>query len=159
MPVNSHVKTILAIIIVVVVGVVMYFVIPDGSTTNREGNVEITVREVNLAKANTTAEKIPKGFPAAIPVLDERVVESYSSHYKDRGYTQYTVAYETFDDPKSLVNLYEVFMQADGYDVTDSSFEGNISSIYGTKDDNDLSIVIMDRGDGDILVTLNYLQR
>lgn len=158
---SSQTTRIIWAIVAVIIIVILFFVLPGDSNKQdaEPTNVaDIEVKQVDLENAGNDSDKLPKGFPSDIPLTSENVVESYSSEYKDRGYTQHTVAFDTRDTISSLHALYETYMIAAGYEVTASSVDSSVASVSGTLDNDDLTVIVT-VSENTRRVTLNYLDR
>ncbi len=157
----SYTKTILAIVIIIAVGLVLYFLLlgsPGDLSETIEVSDGVVVEQVDLE--NTTgANRLPPGFPLDIPVNVDTIQESYSVDYNESGFTQHSLSYTTDDSIEGVYTTYKEYMENDGYDMSDTTLVADsIGSLYGAKDGNDLSVVVSVHSDG-TLVNLSYLER
>lgn len=157
---RSYTKTILAIVIIIAVGLVLYFLLP-GAPQDLGETIEVSegvvVERVDLEKT-TGANRLPPGFPLDIPVNVDTIQDSYTADYKDNGFTQHSLSYTTSDSIEGVYTTYLGYMESEGYDFSDQTLIDTLGSLYGTKDGNDLSAVMSLHSEG-TLVNLSYLER
>jgi hypothetical protein len=110
----------------------------EANLTNPE---EVVVRVTDLS-SQEAAERLPEGFPSGIPVETGSVTESIVSDYAARGMTQYTVSYTSTKGPVELFAEYERYMKAEGYEFSPQGIDAERGTLYGTKDNDDLSVVV-----------------
>lgn len=121
---------------------------PTPNTTTQaqtQKTTEVTVEKVDLTKAQGDA-RLPKGFPADIPVDATGAFESYTADYPTQHATQYTVSYATQKTVKDAYDLYLSYMTKNGYTFRPDGKDAKNGFLYGTKDNNDLSILVSSKG-------------
>lgn len=116
------------------------------------------VSRVDLSSATDEFGMLPEGFPWSIPVDSMNITDSYTIDYDARGVTQYSVTYNTDISISEKYKMYKEFMIADGYTLTTDSSDGDVSSLYGTRDDSELSIIIDEVAD-ETRVQITYLEK
>ena len=164
---HTSIKKLLTLIVVAVVVVVGALVLANvkkkdkevakiqGTQNSPEG---VKVSHVDLAKASTPKEKIPQGLPSGIPLETNNVRESYSAEYQDLNAIQYTVVFTTNSSVAEKFQEYVTYMKSQGYQITHQDKDAAVKYVYGSKDNDDLSVVISRQGES-TQVQLTYLDR
>lgn len=130
--------------------------LPSGVKTERVGDT--VYKRVNLQKADS---KLPEGLPERLPVETAMAQESYSSHRDGREAALISYAYLSTKTPKQVYDEYHSYMVSNQYGITSQSVGSEVDdvlTIEGTKDGNDLSVVITNVG-GAARVQISYLKR
>lgn len=126
----------------------------DGATPEA-----VIVRTTDLSQQEA-ALRLPAGFPAGIPVEAASITESIASDYAARGMTQYTVSYISAKGPAELFAEYERYMKGEGYQFGERGIDAETGSLYGTKDNDDLSVVVQAaQGLAGSMVQIAFLDR
>jgi len=116
-----------------------------------------TVRNVDLTQ-KTNRDQLPLGFPKNIPVdTSSRLTQSYVLAFPERNMSQYTAGFTTKETVVSQYKLYLDFMTNSGYLFAADGKNLN-TSLYGTKDNDDLSVVFSNQN-GITNVSISYLDR
>jgi hypothetical protein len=158
----NHSVIVLIIIALVLIGVV-YFLLkkpssPDGTNQEEVTKENVVVKNTNLSAAGAPEQKLPFGFPKSIPVELDGIVESYSAEYPERSIMQYTISFGTDDSTDTAFSEYSSFMKKNGYVFIENGENKAAGYLYGTKDNDDLSITISAQN-GRTLVQMSYLDR
>ncbi len=131
------------LIVLVSIILVVYFY----STSKKQAPAPITapvvVAPVNIPEPVKTdfGEKLPVDFPTNIPIeKGAKVNQSYSLDYT--GQEQLTIVFPSVKTIKQNYDLYTAFLKKDGWTVSNKYESENVSSLYGTKENNDINITI-----------------
>jgi len=131
---------------------------PPVTTENQpQKTTEVKVSKVDLTTAQGDA-RLPQGFPTDIPVETTGAFESYIADYPTQNATQYTISYTTTKSVKDTYALYLAFMTKADYTFRPDGKDAKNGFLYGTKDNNDLSIVVSTKGT-QTSVQMTYLKR
>ena len=159
---SSNRNPVLLVIFLIVIAIIVFFIIRGGilDTNSKELITQtskggVVTSFVNLAVARNEEEKYPPGFPTFIPVEVDGVKESYSMNYEEQNSFQYSLSYLSKKTISEKFMEYESFMTQSGFDVKK---DPENFLLFGTKSNDDLSIVITSREEG-TFVTLTYLDR
>lgn len=125
--------------------------------TTKTTTTEVKVDKVDLTTAQGNA-RLPQGFPTDIPVETTGAFESYTADYPTRNFTQYTVSYTTTKSVKDTYALYLSYMTKAGYTFRSDGKDEKHGFLYGTKDNNDLSVVVTPKGT-ETSVQMSYLKK
>lgn len=125
--------------------------------TTKTTKTEVKVDKVDLTTAQGDA-RLPQGFPTDIPVETTGAFESYTADYPTRNFTQYTVSYTTTKTIKDTYALYLSYMTKAGYTFRSDGKDEKHGFLYGTKDNNDLSVVVSAKG-SETSVQMSYLKK
>jgi len=129
---------------------------PVGETQTAPKEVT-TVNSTDLAQ-KSDRDQLPAGFPSDIPVdTTNKLSQSYVLAFPDRGVNQYTVEFNTKLSAQAQYKTYLDFMTANGYTFGESGKNAN-ASLYGTKNNDDLSVVFSSQN-GVTTVSISYLDR
>jgi hypothetical protein len=137
--------------------------IPSTNTTNESLQTgftkeNVTVLKTNLSKSAGTS-KVPAGLPNDIPIETANVTESYTAIYPDKGFTQYTISFITSRTVALTLSDYSSYMKKAGYTMMANIGSNKVHNyLYGTKNNNDLSVVV-NLSNGKTVVQLAYLKR
>jgi len=122
----------------------------------------ITKENVNVSKVENTdatgIKNILEKFPKDIPVDIERVGESYSSDYSDRGVTVSSISYVSAKEKLDLYIQYQAYLIDNHFVIDAASDNAEQGTIIGTKDNDDLSIAISENN-GLRMVRLAFTDR
>jgi len=164
-------KIIFIVIGIVVVLALLYFFMPKGAPQNVDqteqqqqveeqevNNVDISLNQVDVENTENDIDKLPKGFPTDIPVELANITESYSTDYKDAGFVQKSLVYTSEKSVAKLFSEYETFMKDSGYEISDSTTDEGYAYLYGSKNGDDLSVVL-EGSDGSTIASITYLDR
>ena len=127
------------------------------STPAPQKQVTVDVQKVDLS-TKTGAARLPQGFPTDIPVDASNAVDSYTANYPAQKATQYSVSYLTAKSIKDTYNEYLTYMTKTGYVLRPDGKDLAHGFLYGTYQNNDLSIVITTK-DTKTSVQITYLRR
>ncbi len=119
---------------------------PQNPTANTPVQEEVVVKKIDLTKATSPQEKIPQGFPTYIPIETGEAYESYSMDYPERNVTQYSLSYVTNASKAVKYKEYVDFMTKNGFEFTKDGKNESAGFLYGTKNGDDLTIVIASTG-------------
>ncbi len=87
------------------------------------------------------AERFPTDFPADIPVeKDVKFTQSYTLDYP--GQKQLTVVFDSAKTIKENYTFYQDFLEKNDWNIINSSEDGEISFLYGTKESMDMNVTI-----------------
>jgi len=130
-------------------------------TTNTENvqNETVNIERVDLSQAQTGADKLPKGFPALIPVETSDVFASDSQIYTDRtpNIVVYTVNYRTDKSVSEKYNEYLDYMTKSSFEFGANGKDEKNHVLAGTKSGNSLQVVISGSG-GKTIVQIAYTE-
>lgn len=126
---------------------------PPTSTTTPQQNTGST----SLSQIAKPLD-IPNGFPTDIPVEKANLTEGYSINYKDYNVTQYTVAYTSSKTKDALWTTYNSYLITNGYKLNSLVTNKAQGVMDGTKNKDELNIVITTRGTGSY-VQMTYVKR
>lgn len=110
---------------------------------------------------NKSTSKLPEGLPEGLPVETDMVEESYSSQRDGKGAELIAYTYLSTKSPREVYDEYHSYIVSNAYRITSQSVGTEMDEVLaleGTKDGNDLSIVIADAG-GAARVQISYLRR
>jgi hypothetical protein len=119
---------------------------------------EPVVHKLDVTAATTPEDKLPQGFPQDIPVNLETIVAGSTSAFTGRTYVQYSVSFLSDRTRAQEYQSYLSFMTNAGYEFGSAGRNPQQFSLYGTKDNDDLSITISEQS-GKTLVHIGYLDR
>lgn len=166
-PNNSSKKT---IPLLVGVFVVLLFIILGSTFVSKKdskptpeqvsgGNQEkVSVVKTDLKSVTDESQKIPQGLPGYIPVETKDAYESYIMNYEERNVTQYSVSYLTATSPSIKYKEYLDVMTKNGFIFSRDGKNESQGFLYGTKDNDDLTIVISKSG-SKTSVQISFLDR
>lgn len=117
-------------------------------------------QHVDLENAKTPEAKLPQGFPVGIPVEAANIVEAYSVPITLNGQTlmQYTVSYTTEKSRQAKYDEYLSYMTRQGYDFGGRGQDARNFTLYGIKDNDDLSVAVSPQEVGN-LVQISFIDR
>jgi biopolymer transport protein ExbD len=122
-----------------------------------------TKERVQVTQFDTTtnqSDKLPNGFPQGVPVETATITESIRSEYADRQAVQLQVSFLSQRGPVELFSEYQDYMTRESWDFGSQGLNPEAGSLYGTKEGDDLSVVISSAGTGSgTLVQIGYLDR
>lgn len=159
---SQNIKTISAVIVIVLILVAGYFLF--GKNRSPEG-VNQQVTGGNDQEPMVVVEKtplvngvlsIPTGFPEDIPIERSGILESATTQYPDQNAKQLSVSYRSSRTVTQKYAEYKNYISRAGYDVTEGDASSAVRSIFGTKEGANLSVVITSSR-GRTLVQLSYL--
>jgi hypothetical protein len=99
---------------------------------------------------------IPAGFPSDIPLEADKVLESATTHYPNQNASQLSLNYQSSKTIAQKYAEYKAYMEQRGYQMTEDNTSSSVKSIFGIKDDTNLSVVISNTNEK-TLVQLSYL--
>ena len=156
-------KSMLVLIILLAIIVLAFLLMQnvtkeDGSQTQvlkTEENVE--VKEVDLT--TTFGEnRLPSGFPSDIIVDTASIVQSYTANFPDRKISQHTLSYISEKPAKTVFTEYLDSLKKVGFQFAPNGIDEGNMALYGSREGNDLSVVIS-KSNGQTLVQITYLAR
>lgn len=118
--------------------------------------VDYKIEKVDLTVAQGDA-RLPKGFPADIPVEIANIFESYTGEYQNPQATQYAVSYTTSKTVTGAYNLYLSYMTKAGYTFTPEGKDMENGYLSGNKDGNNLSVFVNTK-DTKTSVQISYVE-
>jgi len=126
----------------------------ETTVVNKQEGIQVTKTNV----AENGGSRLPKGFPADIPVEMATVVDSYKSFYEKVATTQYAVSYTSKKTRDELWSIYDKYMKDSGYTIQTQTSSKSLGQISGMKGDDSLSAIISSQK-GISLVQISYLDR
>ncbi len=131
---------------------------PTTEQVSGESQEKVTVVKTDLKTVTDESQKIPQGLPQYIPVETKDTYESYVMNYEDRNLTQYSVSYLTATSPSLKYREYLDVMTKNGFVFGKDGKNESQGFLYGTKDNDDLTIVISKSG-SKTSVQISFLDR
>jgi len=153
---NNHKGLFIALGVIILVVLVFFFIF-YGKSGSSDGEINVSLNEIDISSVSEE-EKLPEGFPKDVPVELSNIEDSYSAVYEDDGFTQNSITYTSSKTIAEIYSEYEGFMEDSGYEITDSSLASGVASLYASKDNDDLSVVIANVS-GLSTVSVSYLDR
>ncbi|MGB2580739.1 MAG: hypothetical protein WBC83_03515, partial [Minisyncoccia bacterium] len=102
---------------------------------------EQTVEKQNEQQKTDFGSEIPSDFPTDIPIEEGAEVEqSYNLNYT--GQNQLTIVFPSTKTVKENYALYSDFLEKQNWIVSNKYESEKLSSIYGTKESNDINVTI-----------------
>jgi hypothetical protein len=99
---------------------------------------------------------VPTGFPQDIPIEKEVILESAVTHYPEQNAEQLSLSYQSSKTIAQKYTEYINYIRQAGYDITEEDTSSPMKSIFGIREDANLSVAIS-RSEGQTLVQLSYL--
>lgn len=164
---SSLIKKIGALVVVTVVITGSAYLLSKTFVTNTDDNEKKAVQNdnriathVDLSKAKSPREKLPQGFPSAIPMEAENIIESYSVPMILGGQTavQYTVSYTTGQSRQAKYNEYLKYMTDRGFDFGSDGKNQSAYTLYGVWENDDMAVAISLK-EGKTLVQISLIDR
>lgn len=143
-----------ALVLLVVSVLVVYTMRKPGSEFTKE-NVSVVKADLNSANQ---LSRLPADFPTNTPVETANLTDSLSMHYEDRAAVLYTVTYTSEDTNIRAYARWLTYMEEEGYNIPETGRNMEQWTLYGTKDNNELTLVISSRERG-TQVQVSYLAR
>lgn len=161
---SQQTKTISAIVIILLVLGVAYYVLSakyrvsvqeNPSVSNSANNSPATVVVENTPMVNG-AISVPARFPRDIPIEKAGIIESATTEYPAQNAQQLSVSYRSSKTIAEKYAEYRDYMSRADYRVTEGQTGALPRAIFGAKADANLSVVISS-ANGKTLVQLSYL--
>lgn len=160
----QNIKTVPAVIIILLVLGVGYVLFAKYRTSDNQGNQPIsgdTSDELTIVLVKNTpivngAIFAPREFPEDIPLEGGSLIESATTQYPRENARQLSVSYLSSKTIAQKYAEYKTYMNQAGYSLAEESVSSPIKSILGTKKDANLSVAISSAGEQS-LVQLSYL--
>ncbi len=153
---NNH-KTVFLVLGIILLIILVYFFVFYNKSDQPVGEIDVSLNKVDVSAALTDEDKLPQGFSKDIPVELSNITESYSTEYKDAGFTQSSLSYTSDRTVEDLYKEYEAYMTSDGYDIYDSELSDDYASIDGSKGEIELSVVVDGLGETRV-VSVSYVE-
>ncbi|MDO8424027.1 MAG: hypothetical protein Q7S54_00260 [bacterium] len=148
-------KTLLALALVLLIAAGGYWLYQKYGLPEGLWGEKSMVVEVASTPATNGVIPMPAGFPQGIP-FEGIITESATTRYPEQNATQLSVSFQT---PKTIDEKYaeyKAYLSQAGYIVTEGEPNAPAKSLFGTKMDANLSVVVSSP-DGITLVQLSYL--
>ncbi|MDP3874954.1 MAG: hypothetical protein Q8Q22_00320 [bacterium] len=165
----QNIKTVPAVIIILLVLGAGYVLFAKYRTSDNQGNQPISGPSTSLGASDQPAIvmventpmingtlSLPAGFPEDIPLEGGSLIESATTQYPRENARQLSVSYLSSRTMTQKYVEYRDYMKQAGYQIVEGSASSPIKSIFGTKKDANLSVAISSAG-GQSLVQLSYL--
>jgi len=160
---NSN-KSALVVVIILIIAFGAFFLLKkqssntDSTDKTPQGTQEkVDVKEVDLSKV-TGDGRVPTSFPDDLPLDASSITKSYVADFPERGVTQNTISYNSTKKRDALYKEYLTYMTKNGYTFAEDGQNETLGALYGTKDNDDLSIIV--RSEGSLtVVDITYLDR
>ena len=155
-------KTILAVIVIVLVLALGYFLfpkyVPDENPTlpedvNDTAPMKVVVEHTEAVNGILPA---PKGFPQDIPIEKLDIIESAITDYPEMNARQLNISYRSKKTVAVKYKEYKDYMTKMGYALSESGTGSTLKAIFGTKEDVNLSVVVSG-AEGGSFVQVSYL--
>lgn len=163
---NSNLAVIVSASIVIIV-IAFFFITKDKE--NKPSDIQeavqnitkepVSLNVVDLNSAKSNSEKLPKGFPASIPLEMEDITLSDSKIYTDRAVpvTVYTVNYFSEKTVEQKYAEYLNMMNKNGFIFGENGKDNKNHVLNGTKD-NDTLLIVVANFQGKTQVQLSYTE-
>lgn len=136
---RQRIEGLLVILFVIIVAFVVVYFYPNLPQTPNTP-IAITATSTEPTRTDFGTASAPD-FPSNIPVEQGvKVNQSYSLDYS--GQKQLTIVFSTTKTVKQNYNLYADFLKKDGWAIANKYESVNVSSLYGTKQSNDINVTI-----------------
>ncbi len=127
----------LGVLVLVILAVVFYL----NPLSKKEITPSVTPVNIPEPKKTDFGTKAPTDFPTNIPIEQgTKVNQSYTLDYP--GQKQLTIVFSSTKTIKQNYDLYSAFLKKDGWTVTNKYESATVSSLYGTKGNNEINITI-----------------
>ena len=160
---SQHIKTIYTIVAVLVIVGIGYFIFTKNWTTlptqtptsskSDETPINVVVKNAPIVNG---ALSTPLEFPQEIPFEKAGIIESAITEFPDQGTKQFTLSYNSTKTMAAKYAEYKNYMQKMGYVITEGDKNSAIRTIYGVKEEANMSVVV-NNANGKTLVQLTYL--
>ncbi|TSC54974.1 MAG: hypothetical protein LiPW30_440 [Parcubacteria group bacterium LiPW_30] len=136
-------RNLFLVTIIIVVGVVLLFIYKKD-----------LIEKIQVFKKDTTVTQepvrtdfgsnVPADFPADIPIEEGvKTEQSYSLNYV--GQKQLTIVFISTKTVKENYAFYADFLAKQGWNVSNKFESPKLSSLYGTKESNDINVTISEK--------------
>ena len=125
------------------------------STSGDVGDEQATVIVENTPVING-AISAPAGFPQDIPLETGNLTESATTQYPRENARQLSLSYLSLKTIAQKYAEYKNYMEQTGYQVTEGSTSPSLKTIWGVKENVNLTVVVSGR-EGGTLIQLSYL--
>ncbi len=119
--------------------------IPTGDggsiSISKDGELTVKGKDGEGSVSISGDQKLPKGFPSDIPIPKGATIEG-SLQAKSNGKNSYTVTLTAKQDIEELTELYEKYMDKEGYEETSGWGDQSFWSMTGFKDEYMFSAMI-----------------
>ncbi|MEK7176956.1 MAG: hypothetical protein AAB719_01510 [Patescibacteria group bacterium] len=155
-------KTFLAILVIMALLALGYFLsqkysLDKGPTSPEETNEALPMEVVvEHTQAVNGVLPTPKDFPKDIPVEKFDITESATTVYPSIGAKQLNISYQSNKSLDVKYKEYKDYMTKAGYTLSEGGTGANLKAIFGTKEKENLSVVVSSAGGGS-LVQVAYL--
>ena len=125
--------------VIVIAGLVVFTVYKKESMApGKEGQTKATLAELKKTDFGTN---VPVDFPTNIPLeKGAKVEQSYGLSYE--GQKQLSIVFLSTKTVKENYTLYADFLKNQGWNVSNKYESIKLSSLYGTKESNDINVTI-----------------
>jgi hypothetical protein len=150
-PLPEHYKPIIIVVLctaLLLLGISLYQTTQDGGSSTQTPDASSpseTSHQINPAAV--ASELSPEGFPLQF-VIDEEVKENkaYTLTYTSDSHDQMTVRYSTERTPTEALAAFMEILNAQLWTVIDQNESAFLASVYGVKDNREVSIVAEPHG-------------
>lgn len=155
-------KTFLVVLVIMALLALGYFLSQkfslDKGPTSPNGTNETTPMEVVVehTQAVNGVLPAPKDFPAGIPIENLDIIESATTNYPSQNAKQLSVSYQSSKTVAQKYAEYKDYMTKAGYTLTEGGTGANLKAVFGSKENENLSVVVSS-ADGGSLVQVAYL--
>lgn len=157
---TSHRKiitSVLAIVLLVALGYILFnkYGAKNGQVPQEDNTALMEVVVEHTPRTNGVLP-VPTEFPQDIPVEKTSIVESATSVFSDLNARQLTVSYQSKKTVGEKYTEYKNYMTEAGYTLSEGGTGANLKSVFGTKENINLTVVISKAEVGS-LVQIAYL--
>lgn len=153
MPQERNPHTALYAVIIILIFIGLYLIFIPGSNETAE---HLNYTQVDLAGAQSSAERLPEGFSRDIPIEDTNITASYSIDGEDA--KQYTVEYITSEEIETKYQEYQTYVEESEFSMEANRSDESSASLSATTELEKLIVVITREENGINAVSVTYLQ-
>ncbi|KKW02014.1 MAG: hypothetical protein UY36_C0013G0004 [Parcubacteria group bacterium GW2011_GWA1_49_11] len=124
-------------------------------TSSNVGDEQVTVVVKNTPMVNGITSA-PTGFPRDIPLESGNLTESATTQYPRENARQLSLSYLSLKTIAQKYAEYKNYMERTGYQITEGSTSSSLRTIWGAKQNVNLTVVVSGR-ENRTLVQLSYL--
>lgn len=159
-----QVKTVSAIVIILLVLGAGFLLLTKYRVSLDQGNPstsnDVDGEQAMVVVGNTPmingVVPAPAGFPQDIPLESGNLVESATTQYPREDARQLSLSYLSSKTMTQKYAEYKNYMEQTGYQITEGSAGSSLKTIWGTKENANLTVVVSSK-EGKTLVQLSYL--
>lgn len=136
-------RNLFLVTIIIVVGVVLLFIYKKDLIEK----IQVFKKDTTVTQEPTRTDfgtGVPADFPADIPIEEGvKAEQSYSLNYV--GQKQLTIVFISTKTVKENYAFYADFLAKQGWNVSNKFESPKLSSLYGTKESNDINVTISEK--------------